>query len=82
MRVLTEPQRKKLEDLIFFTCERYPIAADLNLLLIEINRKVAALDTRLRMAFRSTDDGVNASHELVLMERLGKIIVGSGALAP
>ena len=43
--------------------------------------QVAGLDDRLGMALRAAHDGVDAGHELVLVERLGHVVVGAEAEA-
>ena len=72
-------QREQFEHLIFLAREMDPGAGDLDGLLIEIDDEVTGRDDGLGMALRSTNDGVNAGDELVLVERLGQIIIGAEA---
>src|SRR3546814_6255332 len=56
-------------------------AIDLDRLGIEIDRELAGLDDRLAVPLRTADDGVDARHQFVAMERLGDVIVGAEAEA-
>ena len=69
-------KREQLEHLIFLAGQVHSRTPDLDGLLIEIDREIAGVDHRLGVALGAAHDGVNARHELVLVERLGQVIVG------
>ena len=55
---------------------------DLDGLGIEVDHEIAGLDHRLSMTLGAAHDGMDARHQLVLMERLGHVVVGAEAQAP
>ena len=57
-------------------------AVDLDRLAIEIDTQIVSVDDRLRMSLGASHDGVDARHQLVLMERLGYVVVGTEAETP
>ena len=79
MSVVALAQREQLEHRIFLAGQVDAAAVDLDRLGVEIDRELAGLDHRLRMALRAADDGVDARDQLVAVERLGDIIVGAEA---
>ena len=48
---------------------------------VEVHHEIAGGDDRLGVALRTTDDGVDAGDQLVLVERLGHVVVGAEAEA-
>src|SRR3546814_14613659 len=72
-------QAQQLEHRIFLARQMDARAIDLDRLGIEIDRELAGLDDRLAVPLRTADDGVDARHQFVAMERLGDVIVGAEA---
>ena len=75
-------QRQELQHLVFLAGQMHALAADLDGLGVEIDDQVAGGDDRLGVALGAAHDGVDAGHQLVLVERLGHVIVGAEAQAP
>ena len=73
------PQGKQLEHLIFLARQMDPLAVDIHRFGVEVDPQFTSFDDRLRMALRAAYDGVDASDELVLVERLRHIIIGAEA---
>jgi hypothetical protein len=78
-RALT--QREQLEHLVLFARQMHALAVDFDRLGVEVHGELAGLNHRLRMAFRTADDGVNARDQFVLVEGLGHVVVGAEAEA-
>src|SRR6516225_328407 len=74
-------QAQELQHLVFLAGEMHACAVHFHRLGIEIDYQVAGLDHRLRVAFGAAHDGVDARHQLVLVERLGHVVVGAEAEA-
>src|SRR5690606_17752671 len=75
-------ERKKLQHLVFLARQVNALTRNLNGLGVEINHQVARMDDRLRMALRTTNDGVDTRNQLILVERLGHVVVGTETKAP
>jgi hypothetical protein len=56
-----------------------PGAVHLDRLGVEVDDQVAGLDHRLGVSLGAAHDGVDARHQLVLVERLGHVVVGAEA---
>src|SRR5207253_221436 len=72
-------ETKKFQYLVFLGGEVHGDPADFDRLGIEIEAKITRIDDRLRMPFGAANDGVDARDQLVLVERLGHVVVGSEA---
>ncbi len=72
-------ERQQLQHRIFLAGQVHAGTIDLDRLGVEIDRELAGLDHRLRMALRTADDRVDAGDQFLAMERLGDIIVGAEA---
>src|SRR5262249_26297108 len=70
-------QAKEFQHLVFFVRDMDALRVDLYRLMVEIDYKVARLDDRLRVAFGTTYDGMDARNQFVLVERFGHVIVGA-----
>ncbi len=55
------------------------LAGDFHRLRIQIDHEVARRDDRLRMTLRTAHDRMNTCDQLVLVERLGHVVVGTEA---
>src|SRR5262249_22754049 len=72
-------QAQELQHLVLLAREVYAGVADLNRLGVKIDDQIAGLDYRLGVAPRAAHDGMDARHQLVLVERLGHVVVGAVA---
>ena len=70
-------QAEKLEDAVFLAGKMNRLAADLDRFGVEIHFELAGGDDRIGLPAGTPDDGVDAGHELALVERLGEIVVGA-----
>ena len=75
-------QGEQLQHLIFLAGQMHALAVDLHGLGVEVDDEIAGLDHRLGMALGAAHDGVDARHQLVLVERLGHVVVGAEAETP
>ena len=81
MSVVPFAQAQQLEHLIFLAGKMHAGTVHLDRLGIEIDHQLAGLDHRLGMPLGAAHDRVNAGDELVLVERLGQVVVGTDAEA-
>src|SRR5271165_3069522 len=75
----TPAQAQKLQDLVLFAGKVHADAVDLNHLGIEVDAEIASIYDRLRMSFGAAHDGMNARHQLVFVEWLCHVVVGTKA---
>ena len=59
----------------------HPLTRHLDRLGVEIDDEIAGRDHRLGMALGAPHHGMDARHQLVLVERLGHVVVGAEAEA-
>src|SRR5262245_20946538 len=74
-------QREQLQHLVFFAGQVHALIVHLDRLGIEIDLEFAGLDDRLGVALGAAHDGMDAGHQLVLVEGLGHVVVGAEAEA-
>src|ERR1035437_7893254 len=72
-------QREELEDLVLLAGEMHTRAIDLDRLGVEVDDEIAGLDDGLGVALGAAHDGVDACHQLVLVEWLGHVVIGAEA---
>ena len=72
---------EKLEHLIFFAGQMDALALNFHRFGVEIDRQFAGADNRLSVTFRAAHNRVDASHQLILVEWLGHIIVSAKSKA-
>ena len=72
-------QRQEFQHLVLLAGEMDALGTDLDGLGIEVDDEFAGLDDRLGVPFGAAHDGMDARHQLVLMERLGHVVVGAEA---
>ncbi len=72
-------ERSSSKHLVFFAREVHALGLHFHGLGVEIDREVAGLDDRLRVALGAAHDGVDAGDQLVLVEGLGHVVVGTEA---
>ena len=70
---------EQLQDPVFLAGQMHARGVDLDRLGVEIDDQIAGLDHRLGVTLGAPDDGVDARHQLVLVERLGHVVVGAEA---
>src|SRR6516225_10771537 len=75
-------ERKQLQHLVFLACQMDALATDLDRLGIEVDHEIAGLDHRLGVALGAAHDRVDARNELVLVERLCHVVIGTDAETP
>src|SRR5471030_3309502 len=73
----TFTQGKQLQHLVFFSGDVHTCASHFDGLMVEIDGEIAGMDERLRMSLGAAHDRVNARNQLVLVERLRNVVVGT-----
>src|SRR5580704_5355969 len=68
-------QRQEFQHPVFFAGKIDALPTDLDGLAIEVDDEIADLDDRLSMSLGAAHDGMDARHQLVLVERLSHVIV-------
>jgi hypothetical protein len=74
-------QRQEFQHPVLYAGKVGALPTDLDGLAIEVDNVIADLDDRLSMSLGAARDGMDARHQLVLVERLGHVIVSTEAQA-
>src|SRR5450759_43454 len=72
-------QREELQNLVLLAGKMHARAVDLDRLGVEVDDEIAGPDDGLGVALGAADDGVDACHQLVLVEWFGHVVVGAEA---
>src|SRR5688572_13308441 len=72
-------EREQLQDRVLLAGEVQGLAGDLNRAGVEIDRELAGLDDRFRVALGPADDRLDPRDQFATVERLGQIVVGAEA---
>ena len=79
MRVVPLRRREQLEDAVFLAGQVQRLGLDLDRAGVEIDRQLAGLDDRFRMALGAAHDRLDARQQFAPVERLGQVVVGAEA---